>query len=260
MKKYGVSEEGVHSLYQKPITAKVVTQAELDRRASAVEEVYEISAEELDEGKPVSANRPLSSQIDILEKTADPVDSGNVVKNLQSDRLKDLWKLGPLANPYVGYSMVALTLLIGVIWKPFVGYLGLGVWVLVDAWKRGAHKYLWWAIGTAVLGALVLPVYLAKRPLLAGEVRVGGTAWNILKYFAVLWTLTSCYIAVYLFGSLAVTKELPSDDEKAWAAIFSLGFIGALWFFPMVTAMILGFFLKKSSVVETGPTGLSTSH
>ena len=29
----------------------------------------------------------------------------------------------------------------------------------------------------------------------------------------------------------------------------------AMWFIPMICALMLGFFLKKSSIVEKGPTG-----
>ena len=31
--------------------------------------------------------------------------------------------------------------------------------------------------------------------------------------------------------------------------------LGAIWFFPTIGAAVLGFLLKKSTVVETGPTG-----
>ena len=51
MKKYGLSEKGLKSLFQKLITAKVLTHAELDRRASAVEEVEAVIIEE-DEVRP----------------------------------------------------------------------------------------------------------------------------------------------------------------------------------------------------------------
>lgn len=177
-----------------------------------------------------------------------------VVKEVQSDRFQDPKTWGPLANPYVGYGMVALTILIGLTWTPYVSYIGFGVWVLIDAGKRKTDKSLWWGIGTAVLGPLVLPVYLSKRPLLAGEVREGGPGWNILKNFALFWTVTMVIIAIYMLFSVGGAKELDSDAAKGIAATVGLGLIGVLWFFPMATAMILGFFLRKSSVIERGPT------
>jgi hypothetical protein len=163
----------------------------------------------------------------------------------------EVW--GPLANPYIGYGMVAITIIMGLIWTPYVSYIGFGVWVLIDAGKRRAEKSLWWGIGTAVLGPLVLPVYLSKRSLLAGEVREGGTAWNILKNFALFWTVTMVICVVYLLIDVGGAKELDSDAAKGIAATFGLGLIGMLWFFPMITAVILGFFLKKSSIIERGP-------
>lgn len=132
------------------------------------------------------------------------------------------------------------------------------IWVLVDGLKRKA-KAIRWAIGTLLLGPIVLPVYIAKRPLRAGEVREGGTAWNILRNFALFWTILMAVAAVW--GVVAVserTATLQTDAERAGAAVgtaLGLGMIAALWFFPMVGALVLGFFLKNSSVVEKGPTG-----
>src|SRR5258708_28900846 len=64
------------------------------------------------------------------------------------------------------------------------------LWVLQDGLSRKlATSAAGWTLGTLLLGPIILPVYLAKRPLKKGEVREGGTAWNILKNFAVLWTV-----------------------------------------------------------------------
>jgi tetratricopeptide (TPR) repeat protein len=52
MKKYGISDKGLQSLFQKLIAAKVLIQADLDRRASVVEEVEAVIIAE-DEVKPV---------------------------------------------------------------------------------------------------------------------------------------------------------------------------------------------------------------
>jgi hypothetical protein len=132
------------------------------------------------------------------------------------------------------------------------------IWVLVDGLKRKASA-IPWAIGTLVLGPIVLPVYVAKRPLKAGEVREGGTGWNVLRNFALYWTILMAVAAVW--GMAAVSQQsasLKTEAEQAGAAIgtaLGLGLIGALWFFPMVGALVLGLFLKKSSIVEKGPTG-----
>jgi hypothetical protein len=132
------------------------------------------------------------------------------------------------------------------------------IWVLVDSRKRKANA-LFWTIGTLLLGPIVLCVYFAKRPLMAGEVREGGTAWNIVKNFAFFWTILMLFAAVW--GIISVSEDISTSQSevgKAGAIIgtaLGLGVIATLWFFPMVGAVVLGFFLKKSSVVEKGPTG-----
>jgi len=132
------------------------------------------------------------------------------------------------------------------------------IWVFVDGQKRKTSA-IPWAIGTALLGPIVLPVYVAKRPLKAGEVREGGTAWNVLRNFALFWTILMAVAAFWGMVSVSgQTSTLETDAERAGAAIgtaIGFGLIGALWFFPMVGALVLGLFLKKSTVVENGPTG-----
>ena len=51
------------------------------------------------------------------------------------------------------------------------------LWVVYDSLNRrmGGSAVIW-MFGTFFLGPLVLPIYLAKRPLKFGEVREGGTA------------------------------------------------------------------------------------
>src|SRR5215216_1015501 len=93
------------------------------------------------------------------------------------------------------------------------GLLTLSVAFDASRRKLGAAKTILWAIGTFLLGVIVVPIYLAKRPLKVNEVREGGLAWNLLKNFALTWTIL------------------------------------------MVGAIVLGFFLKNSAIVERGPTG-----
>lgn len=132
------------------------------------------------------------------------------------------------------------------------------IWVFIDAQSRRTPPGVW-AISTFLFGPIVLPLYLAKRPLRAGEIREGGLWWNVLKNFAILWTLTMAVAAVW--GIVAVGQQASttqSDLEAAGTAIgaaIGLGLIGALWFFPFVGAMALGLLLRQPSVVEKGPTG-----
>jgi hypothetical protein len=136
----------------------------------------------------------------------------------------------------------------------------LALWVLFDALERklGAMAVLW-ALGTAVLGPFVLPIYVAKRPLKKGEVREGGTAWNVLKNFAILWTVVMAVAT--LAGLMAVsehTSRLESGAATTGAAVgtaIGLGLLGVVWFVPTMGAALLAFLLKKNSIIEAGPSG-----
>lgn len=64
-------------------------------------------------------------------------------------------------------------------------------------------------------------------------------------------------------GASEVAESASSDAERAGAAIgtgLGMMFLFALWFIILVSALVFGLFVKKSSVVENGPTGpLATS-
>lgn len=101
--------------------------------------------------------------------------------------------------------------------------------------------------------------YFAKRPLRVGEVRDGGTTWNVLKNFAFFWTILVAVAAIWGMADVSkYSSTLQSETETAGATIgtaLGLGMIRALWFFPFIGAVVLGLILKKSSIVEKGPTG-----
>ena len=135
----------------------------------------------------------------------------------------------------------------------------LALWVGFDASRRnlGAAKAILWAIGTFLLGVIVVPIYLAKRPLKANEVREGGLAWNLLKNFALTWTILMVAIGITAINSAAGTNA-SSDAEAAGVAIGTgivFVILAVVWFVPMVGALVLGFFLKNSAMVERGPSG-----
>ena len=142
----------------------------------------------------------------------------------------------------------------------FLLYGVFALWVLFDALTRkmGASGFLW-ALGTAIVGPIILPVYLAWRPLKQGEVREGGRGWNILKNFAILWTIVMAIASIAALMAMAKsTTGLTSDAARAGAGIgmvLGIGLLGAAWFFPTMGAALLGFLLKKHTIVETGPTG-----
>lgn len=141
----------------------------------------------------------------------------------------------------------------------FLLWLGFAIWVFFDSKNRRTGKGALWAVGALFAGVVVLPIYFAKRNLYAGEVREGGTGWNAVKIFALYWTLT---MAVYGFAGMGVASRAVSDAsssaEQAGATIGSmlgLGLLMGVWFAVLVGSLVIGLFLKKSSVVENGPTG-----
>lgn len=139
----------------------------------------------------------------------------------------------------------------------FILSIILAVWIIIDSRGRRANV-LGWAAGTVLLPVIFMPIYFAIRPLKAGETREGGKGWNLLRNFSLLWTLfmaVAAIVALVKTGQHTVT--LGSDAERAGAAIgttLGMGMLGAIWFFPVLGALVLGLFIKKSSMVEQGPT------
>lgn len=140
----------------------------------------------------------------------------------------------------------------------FILYMIFAVWVFFDARKR-LNQPIGWPATTLLLGPLVLPVYFAKRNLKAGEVREGGTAWNVIKNFALFWTLTMIVGAMAGMANVShMAGQATTQAEKAGTALgatLGLGMLFMLWFGVLVVALVIGLFLKKSSIVERGPTG-----
>jgi hypothetical protein len=135
----------------------------------------------------------------------------------------------------------------------------VALWVFFDARSRKMERPALWGIGTVLMMILVIPSYFATRSLKDGEVREGGTAWNVVKSFAIFWTLTMFVAGVWAMIAVSgSTSPGASEAEQTGAAIgtaLGLGLIMGLWFFVLAGALVIGLFLKKSSIVETGPTG-----
>lgn len=144
----------------------------------------------------------------------------------------------------------------------FVLFGIIAVWIGVDAYKR-KNNFTLWFIGTVLIGPIIAPIYFAVRNLKEGEVREGGTGWNVLKNFALVWTLLMVFVGFSgMIGAGEALQETTGDAEALGATIgtgLGLLMIAMLWFFPMVGALVLGFFLKKTTK-EEGPTGKLVDH
>ena len=136
----------------------------------------------------------------------------------------------------------------------------MALWVIRDARQRrqGASAFVW-AIGALLAPFLALPLYRASRPLQAGEARAGGKPWNILKDFALTWTILLLAVQVSLAIELAagLSAQTTEADKASYgfAAVLGLALIAMYWFFPTVGALAVGAFLRKPAVIERGPTG-----
>ncbi len=130
--------------------------------------------------------------------------------------------------------------------------------VILDA-KRRRMRVIGWALGAFLLPFVVTPFYYANRSLKAGEMREGGKGWNVLKMFVLFWTIIIAIASIASFISVGEhVSTLQSDAERAGAAIgTTIGFamIGAIWFLPTLAALVIGLFIKKSTIIEKGPTG-----
>jgi hypothetical protein len=135
----------------------------------------------------------------------------------------------------------------------------LALLVLVDALKRLVHLPQLWALATFLLAPIVLPVYLARRPLLVDEVRRGGSVWNVLKYFTLFWMIFM--LVATLFGLTldsrhdAIMQGIAQVLKTDLASPSAFRVILNIWLMPIVGATILGLIFRRWSHVEIGPTG-----
>jgi hypothetical protein len=109
-----------------------------------------------------------------------------------------------------------------------------------------------WSISAAVLGPLVLPVYLARRPLKEGEIREGGFGWQLFKNLALLWTLAIGLIIVKGFMTVAGgAVSIRSEIQLAGIAV-GFGVLVLAWLSILIGIAVIALLLKKSSILEKG--------
>jgi hypothetical protein len=146
-------------------------------------------------------------------------------------------------------------------------YLCLSVaaalFVLWDATRRTAAR-AGWAVASLLAWPIALPFWMATRPLRAGERRAGGRAWNVLRHFALAWTILWVAQMLLTLGVGAVvagTARSEADRVSGLGMVVLMtGIYAVLWFFPTVASLLLGLALRKPAVVERGPgpTALAT--
>jgi len=126
----------------------------------------------------------------------------------------------------------------------------IALWVLVDSRRRKEDRWLLWTIFAAIGWPVMFPFYFAYRNLKDGEVRSGGKAWNVLKNFALVWTL-GCVV----MGVRSCFDFLDINEADPGASVGDAMLVSMIWFFSMVGFLVFGLFLRNSGIVERGPTG-----
>ena len=132
--------------------------------------------------------------------------------------------------------------------------VALAVWVGRDASTRQTQTAPFlWGLGVFLFWLLFFPLYLAKRPLKAGEVRSGGRGWNFMKNLAIAVTV---YVpVVVILGLSDIAAQATSSEEVVALIVFFVLLVGSMWLVFAGGVLVIGLILKKSSTIERGPTG-----
>ncbi len=133
----------------------------------------------------------------------------------------------------------------------------LGRWAYLDAKARRICNPVAWTIMVPLTWLFMLPVYLATRPLAAGEIRTGGTSWNILRAFAATYA-AGAFLVLLRFSRMAVSalvvRAMGGGAGFLYAFLQALGLLAASVALPAVAVLGVGLLLRRPTV-EVGPTG-----
>jgi hypothetical protein len=131
----------------------------------------------------------------------------------------------------------------------------LAVWTFRDAKRRQTQTPpFWWSLGVLFVSAVFFPLYLAKRPLKASEVREGGLGWNFLKYFAIYFTAIMP-LAIVAVAFESATQEANTSEEAIGWVVATIAMGAIMWLVVAGIALVLGLILKNDALIERGPTG-----
>jgi hypothetical protein len=89
--------------------------------------------------------------------------------------------------------------------------------VLIDGYKL-KFNIIPWAIGTTILGPIVLPLYISKRPLKNLVLRQGGKWQNYFTGLAIFWALLLALIGIW-------GRNTPANTEKNESLEYRLAII-----------------------------------
>lgn len=94
------------------------------------------------------------------------------------------------------------------------------IWILIDGHKRKVNV-IPWAIGTIILGPIILPQYITKRPLKANESRGDAKRQDIFTSFAIIWAVLLVVISIW--GGKTITNTIKSEPLEYRLAVMNAG-------------------------------------
>lgn len=130
------------------------------------------------------------------------------------------------------------------------------LWVAFDSQNRKGLD-LFWVLVILLLGPLLLPFYLAARPLLKGETRRGGFLWNALWNFEKLVSTLAglAASAVFLENMMeSENRDLAQVKRAEIKAGSILGVVAIILIFGVARLFFDGFrsSLESGMEEETG--------
>jgi hypothetical protein len=133
-----------------------------------------------------------------------------------------------------------------IMWPRWVRLIST-LWVAFDSKKRKSVDYLWVLI-ILLLGPLLLPIYIATRPLLKNEKRPDCLIWNIIVAIEniTLWLVGLAVAAVFVEN---VTMPKNKDVAEVKRAEIKAGsFLGLILFIILAGLEKTGFEAFKSHI------------
>ncbi len=121
------------------------------------------------------------------------------------------------------------------------------LWVAWDSRQRSTLDWFW-VLAILLLGPLLLPIYLATRPLLKGERRVGGLIWNLFVSCESLFTWLAGLAAAAVFVENVSMPYDKSLAEVKRAEIKAGSLIGVALFIVLAGLEKMGFELLREHV------------
>ncbi len=127
----------------------------------------------------------------------------------------------------------------------------LAIWLYQDAERRQMNSPLAWVGLLLLAGPLALALYWARRPLYAGEYRIGGSVWVMTRVFVLalsVWMLMfSAVLAVWLSDIM--------PGPVLVGLMLSIGLLfGGGWALVAAVLLLAAWLLRDHRRAEVGPT------